>query len=272
MNAVNNNEQNKLQFNKYEHFFLKGGFFMGYATERFAKRLKEIREAAGLTQAQFASELKVSRGTISYYEKGERTPDIEFLDSLYAYFECNLSIDFILGNTDNMKEEHRNMYDVYGLTDEACGILDRDPSIGKLISAILGHRDFDVIRSLYEKIIENYKSFDTTQLGYISFLVADLLNRIIFDSFKVLWGMQFTPEECEALRMKIEASSESLKKMLKEWDDEEQRRNDKFDKEFQEFMQRDKEENAVRYSAIDKVREKFFETVDHAEFRREHLK
>lgn len=245
---------------------------MGYATERFAKRLKEIREAAGLTQAQFASELKVSRGTISYYEKGERTPDIEFLDSLYDYFKGNLSIDFILGNTDNMKEEHRNMYDVYGLTDEACGKLDRDPSIGQLISAILGHRDFEVISSLYEKIMENYKSFDTTQLGYISFLVADLLNRIIFDSFKVLWGMQFTPEEREELRIKSEASLERIEKMLEEWHTEEQQMRDKVEKEIKELTQRDKEENGVRYSAIDKVREKFFETVDHAEFRREHLK
>ena len=245
---------------------------MGYATERFSKRLKEIREAAGLTQAQFASELKVSRGTISYYEKGERTPDIEFLDSLDNYFGGNLSLDFILGNTDNMKEEHRNMYDIYGLTDEACGILDRDPSIGQLISAILGHRDFDVISSLYEKIIENYKSFDTTQLGYISFLVTDLLNRIIFDSFKVLWGVQFTPEEREELRIKSEDSLERIERMLEEWHTEEQRDLEKFEKENQELKRRDEEENAIRYSAIDKVKEKFLDTVDHAEFRREHLK
>lgn len=245
---------------------------MGYATERFAKRLKEIREAAGLTQAQFASELKVSRGTISYYEKGERTPDIEFLDSLDNYFAGNLSLDFILGNTDNMKEEHRNMYDIYGLTDEACGILDRDPDIGHLISAILGHQDFDVIISLYEKMIENYKSFDTTQLGYISFLVADLLNRIIFDSFKVLWGTQFSPEEREALRIKSEASLERLEKMLEEWRVEEKRDLERFKKEEQELKRRDEEENAIRYSAIDKVHEKFFETVDHAEFRRNNLK
>ena len=61
---------------------------MGYATERFARRLRQLREAAGLTQEQFAKELKVSRGAISYYEKGERTPDIEFLNSLYDYFDC----------------------------------------------------------------------------------------------------------------------------------------------------------------------------------------
>ena len=49
---------------------------MGYATDMFAKRLKELRETAGLTQEQLAKELKVSRGAISYYEKGGRTPDI----------------------------------------------------------------------------------------------------------------------------------------------------------------------------------------------------
>lgn len=42
---------------------------MGYATKRFSKRLKQLRETAGLTQEQFAKELKVSRGAISYYEK-----------------------------------------------------------------------------------------------------------------------------------------------------------------------------------------------------------
>ena len=63
---------------------------MGYATERFSKRLKELRETAGLTQEQLAKELKVSRGAISYYEKGERTPDIEFLDSVAEYFQIPL--------------------------------------------------------------------------------------------------------------------------------------------------------------------------------------
>ena len=67
---------------------------MGYATNCFAKRLKEVREAAGMTQAQLASELNVSRGAISYYEKGERTPDIEFLDSFSDYF----NIYFLLCN------------------------------------------------------------------------------------------------------------------------------------------------------------------------------
>lgn len=141
---------------------------MGYVTELFSKRLKEIRETAGLTQAQLASELKVSRGAISYYEKGERTPDIEFLDSLAMYFD--LPLDFVMGYTDNIKKEHRDMYEFYGLADSACDYLEFHTDIGHLVSAILEHKDFYALRRLYKGVIENYKTFNTSQMGYISFL------------------------------------------------------------------------------------------------------
>ena len=48
----------------------------GEVNERFAERLRDLREAAGLTQKQLADELGVSRGSISYYENCERVPDI----------------------------------------------------------------------------------------------------------------------------------------------------------------------------------------------------
>ena len=104
---------------------------MGYATDVFSKRLKELREAAGLTQEQLAQKLKVSRGTISFYEKGERTPDIEFIDMLSVHF--NIPVDYAIGFTSNLKIEHRNMYEHYGLTDEACEALSSSPQIGYLI-------------------------------------------------------------------------------------------------------------------------------------------
>ena len=65
--------------------------------------------------AQLKHQQERLENRIAYYEKGERTPDIEFLDSLYDYFQCTVPFDFLLGNTDNIKEEHRNMYDFYVL-------------------------------------------------------------------------------------------------------------------------------------------------------------
>lgn len=65
------------------------------AMEFFPKRLKALREHVGLTQEQLAKKLGVSRGSISYYENGDRIPDIEFLHTASEYFD--VSYDFLLG-------------------------------------------------------------------------------------------------------------------------------------------------------------------------------
>ena len=181
---------------------------MGYATNCFSKRLKEVREAAGLTQAQLASELEVSRGAISYYEKGERTPDIEFLDKFSDYF--NLPLDFAMGYTDNIKVEHRNMYELYGLTDEACKELDFHPEIGHLISAIIEHKEYSSLKHLYEGILKNHTDFNFSQKGYIGFLISDTLNKIILDSLAIIKNMQLSSEERASLTQRVEAAYQEI--------------------------------------------------------------
>lgn len=239
---------------------------MGYATNRFSKRLKEVRETAGLTQAQLASELNVSRGAISYYEKGERTPDIEFLDTFAEYF--NLPLEFALGYTDNIKLEHRNMYELYGLTDAACKELDFNPETGQLISAIIDHKEFYAIKDLYKGILANYKTFNVSQLGYISFLISDTLNKIIYDSLSSLHNMQFTTEEKEALRIQGERNLERLKELEKQIAEENSRTKKYWDEQDEELKSQDEKENSIRYSAQDKVYEEFLDTVHAAEFHR----
>ena len=239
---------------------------MGYATDMFAKRLKELREAAGLTQEQLAKELKVSRGAISYYEKGDRTPDIEFLDSVAEYFM--IPLDFAMGYTGNIKEEHKNMYDFYGLTDEACTELDHHPEIGHLISVILGHEKFFALKKLYKGMIENYKDFNHLQHEYISFLITDILDTIIQDSIRILLGMQYTPEEIEALKSRVESINAKADEVLAISKAEEEVRKKKYEEEDRKLAELDAKENATRYSAIDKVYEKFKDVVDSAEFRR----
>ena len=61
----------------------------------FSKRLKELRESAGLTQTQLADKLDVSRGSISFYENGDRIPDIEFLARVSDEFK--VSADWLIG-------------------------------------------------------------------------------------------------------------------------------------------------------------------------------
>lgn len=64
---------------------------------QFAPKLKSLREENGLNQSQLADELGVSRGSISFYENGDRIPDIDFLAKTAEYF--NVSADWLLGRS-----------------------------------------------------------------------------------------------------------------------------------------------------------------------------
>lgn len=178
----------------------------------FAKRLKDIREAAGVTQDQLAKELKVSRGAISYYEKAERTPDIEFLDKVSDYF--GLPLDFLLGYTDNFKAEYLYMSEIFGLSNDACSELDGDPRLGQIISLIFKHKNFLSIKRTYQELMDNYKNFDYSKLEYISFLITKILDQAIQDSLRIMLDLQYTPEEKEALRQKMLNADKELEALL----------------------------------------------------------
>ncbi len=61
-------------------------------------RIKELREQRRLNQEGLALKLNVSQSTISAYEVGERTPDLETLIALSNLF--NVSLDYLAGLTD----------------------------------------------------------------------------------------------------------------------------------------------------------------------------
>ena len=61
-----------------------------------ANNIKHIRTLKGLTQEQFAEDLKVSRSRISSYEENRAVPPIDFLVDLSEYF--NIPIDILVKN------------------------------------------------------------------------------------------------------------------------------------------------------------------------------
>lgn len=65
----------------------------------FGERLNHLRTEKGLSQEKVAQELGYSKGAISFYELGKRTPDIVFLDAAAKYFD--VSFDYLLGRTAN---------------------------------------------------------------------------------------------------------------------------------------------------------------------------
>lgn len=98
--------------------------------ECFAQRLKILREDRGLSQAELAEKVGVSRGSISFYENGDRVPDIEVLSKIQKYFDVDFN--YLLGASQykTIEDKHlledqtqlfsklfssldRNLYDVF---------------------------------------------------------------------------------------------------------------------------------------------------------------
>ena len=63
----------------------------------FKSVLRTLRLSRGLTQEDLARSLKISRSTIGMYERGDRQPDYETLESIADFF--NVDIDYLLGRT-----------------------------------------------------------------------------------------------------------------------------------------------------------------------------
>ena len=62
-------------------------------------RLKSLRENHNISQLKLAIELNLTQNSISRYENEEREADYKTLIAFADYF--NVSIDYLLGRTDN---------------------------------------------------------------------------------------------------------------------------------------------------------------------------
>lgn len=92
--------------------------------ELFGARLREVRKAMGLTQAEFGEKSGIARGSVTYYERQEpdktRLPDAETLRKICL--TTGISSDYFLGLTDERKEYDLNISKVcqyLGLSREA---------------------------------------------------------------------------------------------------------------------------------------------------------
>lgn len=64
----------------------------------FAERLKKLRKENDLTQAELASEIKVSRACVANWENGERVPSSATVMYLAKMFK--VPVDYLCGRTD----------------------------------------------------------------------------------------------------------------------------------------------------------------------------
>ena len=62
---------------------------------KFADILKTLRIEKGLTQQELADALHYTKSRISMYERGEREPNLDVMETIADYF--NVDLDFLYG-------------------------------------------------------------------------------------------------------------------------------------------------------------------------------
>lgn len=60
------------------------------------KTIKELRLEEGISQRELGKRLNVCNQTVSFWEGGQREPDLDSLLKIAKYFQ--VSTDFLLGN------------------------------------------------------------------------------------------------------------------------------------------------------------------------------
>lgn len=76
----------------------------------FSKNLKYLREKKGLEQQELADMLNVGRSTISCWENGLRSPQMEYVLKLAQYF--NVKDDFIFSDLSNVEFDNGSIINI----------------------------------------------------------------------------------------------------------------------------------------------------------------
>lgn len=100
---------------------------MSNFADSFPQRLTQLRKASNLTQREVADTLGVTARTVQYWESGAKPPARAHALALAELF--NVSVDYLLGRTDNPDPAHTPEIDpdidadVSGLTAEEREVL-----------------------------------------------------------------------------------------------------------------------------------------------------
>ena len=211
----------------------------------FATRLRKLRELAGLSQNQLAEKLKVSRGSISFYENMERTPDIEFLCNTADYF--GVPVDYLLGYSDNAIEENIELGYQFGLSDAAIAVLKDHYYDDEIFSLLISNEKFEGLMKLLSEFI-NDDLFAPSQKEFTAFLISKMFIEIANEiRVKINYG-KYTPKELkEMIHKNVQDHNITMQKYQRIL--EEQRAAN--EKQTKEWLEKDKEDREIRQ----KVRE-----------------
>lgn len=135
----------------------------------FALRLKHLREKHGLSQAELADKIGISRGSISFYENNSRVPDIDVLGLLCDFF--SVSSDYLLGRSDQVVPSYSSASAILGVDQNTLSPVTREACAK--FQSILHHLYGTASKTEFERFFPA-----------VSNCVADLMARLILDASK----------------------------------------------------------------------------------------
>ena len=146
-------------------------------------RIKELREVKNITQEQLASDIRVSRQTISKWESGMVTPDSDNINLLCDYFD--VSADYLLNGVDEIRATIRKQKNKRLIITDIIAM-----SIG-LIGLIVGII-FSVVDSLKDDVtIKARSSFMIISTGSLIIIISSVV--IVISSLLLIKDIRKKP-------------------------------------------------------------------------------
>ena len=143
-------------------------------------KIKELREQMGLSQQKLATELNISRPSITKYERNEREPSFAVLLKISDFF--GVSSDYLLGRTE---ESNENTYRY----NEGVKRLEKI----RATSFLVGNEEFDKeqesavngLLASYLSVIEPEKP-NSLDYIYLADILVSAIDEFYYDVFNVL--------------------------------------------------------------------------------------
>lgn len=205
-----------------------------YVKSIFPERFKELRNAIGISQEDFAKALGVSRASIGYYESGSRLPDAAFLAILSDLTGCD--VGFLLGSNPNMVRNAPSFVAEYDLSDAQYEILD------KLLS-ISTFREFlcysDVVHAFSN--IDDFRKYASTKKhgplvqSVVEYTVVKELSSVIQDiCTHARYISIYGDRDIEEVNKELDETRRLLYEQVKQVDEEAEKRIEENLKQFVE--------------------------------------
>lgn len=134
--------------------------------EAFAIRLKTLRDEHKLSQDELGKAIGISRGSISFYEKQSRTPDIVVLGKLSRYF--NVTVDYLLGYSDSRTHEGVITENEIGLSEQSIETIKRHKTehssdVMRVFNQLIQQEDTIVLCELIDEYNKGFHSVTDIQ-------------------------------------------------------------------------------------------------------------